>query len=120
MSSLKNCGKRHGSRSGHSAPKQRPGGLRLHALSPGRAAAETDPVEVRDVLTRPKLMAKAPRLTADVVDAFLRDMASYSTVIGEVPKVYWLDREWPWAGTGSLPACWRSRYSGHPPPIVIR
>ena len=49
--------------------------------------------EVRDVLTRPALVAKAPGLTPEVVDAFLRDVLGFATLIRPVPEVYTLDRD---------------------------
>jgi putative PIN family toxin of toxin-antitoxin system len=49
--------------------------------------------EVRDVLTRPELRAKAPDLTPDKVAAFLSELAGYSTWIADVPEVYRLERD---------------------------
>lgn len=49
--------------------------------------------EVRDVLTRPQVVAKAPALTPDVVNAFLRDVAGYATLVRSVPEVYTLERD---------------------------
>ena len=49
--------------------------------------------EIRDVLTRPEIRAKAPALTGDSVDAFLRGVAKYAALIADVPDVYTLQRD---------------------------
>jgi putative PIN family toxin of toxin-antitoxin system len=41
--------------------------------------------EVRDVLTRPKILAKFPHLTPERVDLFLQKLASISIVTADVP-----------------------------------
>lgn len=49
--------------------------------------------EVRDVLTRPKLLAKAPALTVAAVDVFLRDVGTFATLVRDVPPAYTLERD---------------------------
>lgn len=43
--------------------------------------------EARDVLTRPKLQAKFPRLTSERVVAFLQNVEAKAVTVGEVPSV---------------------------------
>lgn len=42
--------------------------------------------EIRDVLTRPKIQAKFPQLTSDIVDAFLQKIVALATLVGESPE----------------------------------
>ncbi|MEX2172430.1 MAG: putative toxin-antitoxin system toxin component, PIN family [Pirellulales bacterium] len=49
--------------------------------------------EVRDVLSRPKLMAKYPALTRDAVDAFLTQHLRMAAWIGDVSEHYVLARD---------------------------
>jgi predicted nucleic acid-binding protein len=46
--------------------------------------------EIRDVLTRPKLMAKYPALTEQAVDAFLAEQLRIAKWVDEVPEVSYL------------------------------
>lgn len=57
------------------------------ALSPDVLA------EVRDVLTRPKLVAKYPALTTEAVDAFLAQYLRLARWIDNVPEHYSLVRD---------------------------
>ena len=41
--------------------------------------------EIRDVLTRPKLRVKFPRLTLEYVDLFLHKLASLAVLVSDVP-----------------------------------
>ncbi|BBO34187.1 putative toxin-antitoxin system toxin component, PIN family [Lacipirellula parvula] len=49
--------------------------------------------EIRDVLTRPKLLAKFPALTPEAVDAFLARHLRMATWINNVPEHYVLARD---------------------------
>lgn len=49
--------------------------------------------EIRDVLTRPKLIAKYPALTKQAVDAFLAQHLRMATWINDVPEHYVLVRD---------------------------
>lgn len=49
--------------------------------------------EVRDVLARPKLQEKFPLLTPEWVAEFVKNAENKAVVIGEVPKVYALERD---------------------------
>ncbi len=49
--------------------------------------------EIRDVLTRPKLVAKYPALTKQAVDAFLAQHLRMATWISDVPEHYALARD---------------------------
>ncbi|MCI0334894.1 MAG: putative toxin-antitoxin system toxin component, PIN family [Planctomycetes bacterium] len=49
--------------------------------------------EIRDVLTRPKLVAKYPALTKQAVDAFLAQHLRMATWINDVPEHYVLARD---------------------------
>jgi len=49
--------------------------------------------EIRDVLTRPKLVAKYPALTKEAVDAFLAQHLRIATWISHVPEHYVLARD---------------------------
>jgi putative PIN family toxin of toxin-antitoxin system len=49
--------------------------------------------EIRDVLTRPKLVAKYPALTKQAVDAFLAQHLRMATWISDVPEHYILARD---------------------------
>lgn len=49
--------------------------------------------EIRDVLTRPKLVAKYPALKKEAVDAFLAQHLRMSTWISDVPEHYVLVRD---------------------------
>jgi putative PIN family toxin of toxin-antitoxin system len=49
--------------------------------------------EIRDVLTRPKLIAKYPALTKQAVDAFLAQYLRMATWINDVPEHYVLARD---------------------------
>jgi len=49
--------------------------------------------EVRDVLTRPKIQSKFPRLTPDRVDIFIQKIATLASVINEVPDSGMLIRD---------------------------
>jgi putative PIN family toxin of toxin-antitoxin system len=49
--------------------------------------------EIRDVLTRPKLVAKYPALTTTAVDAFLSDCIRQSKWIDPLPEHYVLTRD---------------------------
>jgi len=49
--------------------------------------------EIRDVLTRPKLVAKFPALTKEAVDAFLAQHLRMATWISDVPEHYVLARD---------------------------
>ena len=49
--------------------------------------------EIRDVLTRPKLIAKYPALTRQAVDAFLAHHLRMATWIDDVPEHYVLARD---------------------------
>ena len=49
--------------------------------------------EIRDVLTRPKLVARFPALTKQAVDAFLADHLRMATWIGNVPEQYIVVRD---------------------------
>lgn len=49
--------------------------------------------EIRDVLTRPKLVAKYPALTKQAVDAFLAQLLRLATWINDVPEHYVLARD---------------------------
>ncbi|MFI5454837.1 MAG: putative toxin-antitoxin system toxin component, PIN family [Isosphaerales bacterium] len=50
-------------------------------------------VEVRDVVSRPKLQRKLPALTMERVEAFLSDVVSFATFISEVPHEFHYDRD---------------------------
>jgi putative PIN family toxin of toxin-antitoxin system len=50
-------------------------------------------IEVRDVLSRPKLVAKYPALTAEAVDAFLAQQLRVAKWVSSVPEHYVLDRD---------------------------
>lgn len=49
--------------------------------------------EIRDVLTRPKLIAKYPALTKVAVDAFLAQHLRMATWVNDVPQHYVLARD---------------------------
>lgn len=49
--------------------------------------------EIRDVLTRPKLIARFPALTRQAVDAFLAQHLRMATWINDVPEHYVLARD---------------------------
>lgn len=49
--------------------------------------------EIRDVLTRPKLIAKYPPLTTEAVDAFLADQLQRARWVDPVPKRFVLTRD---------------------------
>ncbi len=49
--------------------------------------------EIRDVLTRPRLLAKYPSLTAENVDAFLAQHLRAAKWISDVPEQYVLARD---------------------------
>ncbi|HEV3417276.1 MAG TPA: putative toxin-antitoxin system toxin component, PIN family [Pirellulales bacterium] len=49
--------------------------------------------EIRDVLTRPKLQAKYPALTAQAVDAFLTQHLRVARFFNEVPAHFHLQRD---------------------------
>ena len=49
--------------------------------------------EIRDVLTRPKLVAKYPALTKQAIDAFLAQHLRLATWIHDVPEHYVLARD---------------------------
>jgi putative PIN family toxin of toxin-antitoxin system len=60
----------------------------LSLVESGQVALYVSPAvleEVRDVLTRPKIQAKFPHLTAARVDVFLQKIAALATVVGDVP-----------------------------------
>jgi len=49
--------------------------------------------EVRDVLTRPALQAKFPRLTPERVEDFLENVQAKAVLIAEVPKAFSYSRD---------------------------
>ena len=49
--------------------------------------------EIRDVLTRPKLIAKYPALTPEAVDAFLAQHLRVATWVTDVPEHFVLSRD---------------------------
>jgi putative PIN family toxin of toxin-antitoxin system len=49
--------------------------------------------EVRDVLTRPRVLRKFPTLTPEAVDVFLADLASHATTLDAVPRAFPLPRD---------------------------
>jgi putative PIN family toxin of toxin-antitoxin system len=49
--------------------------------------------EIRDVLTRPKLIARFPALTPDAVDAFLAEQLRMARWIADVPEHFVLTRD---------------------------
>jgi putative PIN family toxin of toxin-antitoxin system len=55
----------------------------------------SDPIlaEVRGVLGRPKLRAKLPALSADPVEAFLKDIRRIATWVDSVPHVFRYERD---------------------------
>ena len=64
--------------------------------------------EIRDVLTRPKLVAKYPALTKQAVDAFLARHMRMATWINDVPEHYVLARDSGGGGAGRAPTFPRS------------
>jgi putative PIN family toxin of toxin-antitoxin system len=50
-------------------------------------------IEIRDVLTRPKLTAKFPALTTEAVNAFLSQFASAARWLDDVPEHFVLSRD---------------------------
>src|SRR5262245_36099351 len=49
--------------------------------------------EVRDVLTRPELVAKFPSLTPETVEAFVNEVIAKATMFSDVPPVVSFDRD---------------------------
>lgn len=73
---------------------------RVHSLfevvDQGRVVIALGPdvlAEIRDVLTRPKLIARYPALTSQAVDAFLAQRLSLARWINDIPEHYTLVRD---------------------------
>lgn len=49
--------------------------------------------EVRDVLTRPRVLQKFPTLSLEWVETFLRNVESKAVVLGNVPQAFRLERD---------------------------
>jgi putative PIN family toxin of toxin-antitoxin system len=60
----------------------------LELVESGEIALYVSPAvldEIRDVLSRPKIQAKFPHLTAERIDVFLQKVATMATIVHEIP-----------------------------------
>jgi putative PIN family toxin of toxin-antitoxin system len=68
----------------------------FHLVEEGRVTLLVSPeilAEIRDVLTRPKILRKFPLLWAEWVEAFVRNVESKAVLLAEVPRAFTLERD---------------------------
>jgi putative PIN family toxin of toxin-antitoxin system len=73
-----------------------PAGACLRAVRDGRLELFLSPdilAEVRDVLTRPRVLRKFPALTPEAVEVYLADLAGHATTLDAVPRAFPLPRD---------------------------
>lgn len=73
-----------------------PAGACLQAVRDGRLELVVSPdilAEIRDVLTRPKVLRKFPALTPEAVEVFLAYLVGHATMLAATPKVFPLPRD---------------------------
>lgn len=73
-----------------------PAGACFGAVREGRVTLLLSPeilTEVRDVLSRPKVLRKFPALTQEAIDVFLRELADRAVTILDVPSLFRLPRD---------------------------